>query len=135
MIENAGPAAGPIERCTREWRNLADAPDLGSGGATHGGSSPPSRTSLVAEFGKGSVSVDEKTYLLDNRDGIVAAVFHLLGSKLWIWPILSATCSSGPVLPAVWKFRRFPSVRFLFPPGPFSLASPPVGPEKQGGGS
>ena len=25
----------------REWRNLADAPDLGSGGATHGGSSPP----------------------------------------------------------------------------------------------
>ena len=28
----------------REWRNLADAPDLGSGGATHGGSSPPSRT-------------------------------------------------------------------------------------------
>ena len=29
----------------REWRNLADAPDLGSGGATHGGSSPPSRTS------------------------------------------------------------------------------------------
>ncbi len=30
---------------TREWRNLADAPDLGSGGATHGGSSPPSRTS------------------------------------------------------------------------------------------
>lgn len=30
----------------REWRNLADAPDLGSGGVTHGGSSPPSRTRL-----------------------------------------------------------------------------------------
>lgn len=30
---------------TREWRNLADAPDLGSGGETLGGSSPPSRTS------------------------------------------------------------------------------------------
>lgn len=28
----------------REWRNLADAPDLGSGGVTLGGSSPPSRT-------------------------------------------------------------------------------------------
>ena len=32
----------------REWRNLADAPDLGSGGETHGGSSPPSRTSAVS---------------------------------------------------------------------------------------
>jgi len=59
----------------------------------------------------------------------------LLGSKLWIWPILSATCSSGPVLPAVWKSTGFPSVRFLFPHGPVSLACPPMGPEKQGGGS
>jgi hypothetical protein len=30
----------------REWRNTADAPDLGSGGATHGGSTPPSRTTV-----------------------------------------------------------------------------------------
>ena len=43
----------PVARClfiffrTREWRNLADAPDLGSGGETHGGSSPPSRTNTI----------------------------------------------------------------------------------------
>ena len=27
----------------RGWRNLADAPDLGSGGEIHGGSNPPPR--------------------------------------------------------------------------------------------
>ena len=38
--------AGPEPMHARVAK-LADAPDLGSGGATHGGSNPPSRTSLL----------------------------------------------------------------------------------------
>ena len=33
---------------TREWRNVADAPDLGSGALRRGGSSPFSRTNFIA---------------------------------------------------------------------------------------
>ena len=35
---------------TREWRKLADAPDLGSGALRRGGSSPFSRTNFIAPF-------------------------------------------------------------------------------------
>ena len=40
-------------RGARKWRNLADAPDLGSGPARGGGSSPPFRTKNQWQINRG----------------------------------------------------------------------------------
>ena len=39
----------PVERHAKV-AELADAPDLGSGGAIHGGSSPPFRTTVITLY-------------------------------------------------------------------------------------
>jgi hypothetical protein len=92
----------------REWRNLADAPDLGSGGATHGGSSPPSRTSFRKISGEDGYN--EEITVLNRFDSFAASKLRLLGSKFRVQPLLPNAPSCNADVQTICKSRRVSGV-------------------------